>query len=473
MKQVHASRRWSVGMEPNILLVLLLVWCIGGEGGGSFVSSSSSSSARHLETMEEDRFNTNCNVGPNALWEVPAKQTCIQMGTNILNNRHERCWYTYMPPTTSRYYDETEDGTMGEGAPLVLDLHGFNGCPLYQSRKTGWKELAQEKNFVVVWPLGTVDGDRTLAPCWNAGTCCCFPTPNTNRYYPIDDVEFLRQVIANVVESSSVPINTRRIYIAGHSNGCMMAQTLGVELRDVVAGIACHSGVLVLLRTKNIINNEPNNTDDPTRTPKEEEVLRNNTDLEVVPIMTIHGDQDKVVNYNGDNFLISSAQDNIATWANTNGCNMVKNLTVSLDDTYATHVYSGCDRHTSVKLVQVFDVGHDPYQSRGSQNLDTTALAKEFVFRQVRTYPAILPPCSTCRIISSPAEEHDSHPSSSPSKTISITTNPPILSDVKAIQLRFDPQTSSAPCNTRRAFGSIAIVANLASITLFFLSSLY
>eukprot|EP00550_Attheya_septentrionalis_P000810 CAMPEP_0198290582 /NCGR_PEP_ID=MMETSP1449-20131203/8387_1 /TAXON_ID=420275 /ORGANISM="Attheya septentrionalis, Strain CCMP2084" /LENGTH=442 /DNA_ID=CAMNT_0043989097 /DNA_START=185 /DNA_END=1513 /DNA_ORIENTATION=- len=442
--------------------------------------------------MEEDSFNTNCNVGPNALWEVPAKQICIQMGTIFLNNRHERCWYTYMPPTTSRYDDETEDETMGEGAPLVLDLHGFNGCPLYQSRKTGWKELAQEKNFVVVWPLGTVDGDRTLAPCWNAGTCCCFPTPkNTNRYYPIDDVEFLRQVIANVVESSSVPINTRRIYIAGHSNGCMMAQTLGVELRDVVAGIACHSGVRVLLRTKNIINDEPNNTD-PTRTPKEEEVLRNNKDgglfvsgespddLEVVPIMTIHGDQDKVVNYNGDIFLISSAQDNIATWANTNGCNMVKNLTVSLDDTYATHVYSGCDRQTSVELVQVFGVGHDPYQSRGSKNLDTTALAKEFVFRQVRTYPAILPPCSTCRtktsdsktIINPPAEEHDSHPSSSPSKTISITTNPPILSDIVAVGLRFDPQTSSAPCNTRRAFGSIAIVANLASITIFFLSSL-
>ena len=62
------------------------------------------------------------------------RRTCID------TTKGKRCFYTYIPDCA------------GENSALVYDIHAFTACPAYASYYTGWKELAEEQCFVLVWP---------------------------------------------------------------------------------------------------------------------------------------------------------------------------------------------------------------------------------------------------------------------------------------------------------------------------------
>lgn len=81
--------------------------------------------------------NTCCPLGPFAL-SLPfggIPRTCIDTETG------KRCYYTYIP------------NCAGENSPLVYDIHGWFSCPLYNKLFSGWKQMADENCFVVVWPM--------------------------------------------------------------------------------------------------------------------------------------------------------------------------------------------------------------------------------------------------------------------------------------------------------------------------------
>ena len=79
-------------------------------------------------------------------------------------------------------------------------------------------------------------------------SCCCGNNwPVTIR--TTDDMSFLRNVAALTVEkvpitssSNSVAIDTKRIYMVGHSNGCIASIGMGMMHSDLVAAVGCHSG---------------------------------------------------------------------------------------------------------------------------------------------------------------------------------------------------------------------------------------
>ena len=74
---------------------------------------------------------------------------------------------------------------------------------------------------------------------WNAGTCCAYSVINK-----VDDVGFVRALIDKLAEK--FPIDRRRIYATGMSNGGMMAHRLAAEARDIVAAVAPVAGGMVL-----------------------------------------------------------------------------------------------------------------------------------------------------------------------------------------------------------------------------------
>jgi polyhydroxybutyrate depolymerase len=353
----------------------------------TFVSDThcSTSSTRLLE--EADDIMAACDVSPDTLssaLEVPFPLTCIDMDDN---GNDERCWYTYTPIGM----EETDD--TDHSIPLVIEMHGFSGCAADLTFYTGWTEKALTNNdFVLVLPQGTTDPTVALVPCWNAGNCCCLEcTPeNENNFaeecswvppdpvpeafkvtQSIDDVAFLKQVIERTVASSSVKIDVNRIYLAGHSNGCMMAQKYASEMSEYIAAVCCHSGVYM-----GPVDGFPNDDDyHPT------------------PVMIVFGDNDTLVPYGGGSFdpfgTMPSAEDNINMWSMVNECT---NYTVINDESglYATHVYSDCTpENTTVELLQIFDAEHFPFQDFET-TVDTTQLAMEFCF-QYRNIDSVNP----------------------------------------------------------------------------------
>ena len=140
------------------------------------------------------------------------------------------------------------------------------------------------------FPGGLIDGSGiTAAPC------CCY-----KGFQPAvtDDANFLREVAAVIVRdvpketSNAVTIDTKRIYMAGHSNGCMAAISMATLHSDLVAAVGCHAGTALTIFPDSYM---------PT------------------PMFMVHGTADRLVPYNGsDDFL--SAPSAYALIADANGC---------------------------------------------------------------------------------------------------------------------------------------------------------
>ncbi len=120
--------------------------------------------------------------------------------------------------------------------PLLVALHGGGGSADHFEATSGFDAVADRFGFVVAYPdAARPDGARVST--WNAGGCC-----GAGARARIDDVGLLRQVIAAV--STDRPVDPNRVYLAGHSNGGMLAYRAACELADTVAAIGVQSATL-------------------------------------------------------------------------------------------------------------------------------------------------------------------------------------------------------------------------------------
>eukprot|EP00980_Cylindrotheca_fusiformis_P005393 scaffold1147_cov126-Cylindrotheca_fusiformis.AAC.11 len=278
-----------------------------------------------------------CDNGPDGLAQYGAQQTCIESP----DFRGERCFYTLIPDCA------------GEDSPLVYDMHAFTGCPSFTVTYSGWKEKAEENCFVVVYPLGTTDPGFVDAPCWGLqgglqlenGTasppCCCLkdsvPVPND------DEGPFLRQVAAvlsrdvPIQTSGNVTIDTKRIYMAGHSNGCMASLYMAGQYSDMVAAVGCHAGIGV--------------------SPISEETYNPR------PIAMVHGTIDTALGYNYSVLDLFSALDTYNILSNLNECTTYNETTLDNGDDYTVTLMASinCTNNASVVMYAMDNVGHFPY----------------------------------------------------------------------------------------------------------------
>lgn len=138
---------------------------------------------------------------------------------------------------TRRYHLHVPPNADGKlGSPLLVVLHGGGGSGEQARDTTGLAEAGKRAGYVVVFPDGTGPLRGRLLT-WNSGG---IPVQAVER--DVDDVGFLRAVVADV--ERRVPIDRRRVFAAGHSNGAMMCHRLAREATDVFVGIAAVSGAM-------------------------------------------------------------------------------------------------------------------------------------------------------------------------------------------------------------------------------------
>ena len=237
---------------------------------------------------------------------------------------YHRCWDIHLP-----------DGLTGE-VPLVIDLHGHSSRPAQQRDVSGFRSLADDESFIVVWPYG-------LCGSWNSGSRCCPPASNDN----IDDVGFLRKMVDQLTARHN--IDRRRIYVTGLSNGAAMAQRLANEASDLIAATACFSLHLLVPEAD---------------------------DYSPVPIMMLYGTEDTDI-YDPDDFI--TAQENFDKWKTMNRCAGVS-VETWRDGESAAQTFQDCDNNTEVSLVTIQGGGHILYPGQQT-DVDTTRLAWDFLKR--------------------------------------------------------------------------------------------
>ena len=109
-------------------------------------------------------------------------------------------------------------------APLVVVLHGGYGSGAQAETAYHWDDRATAGGFVVAFPDG-------LHRSWNAGGGCCGQAGRDG----VDDVAFLTALVAEV--GRRVPVDPRRVYATGMSNGGIMTYRLACET-DLFAAVA-------------------------------------------------------------------------------------------------------------------------------------------------------------------------------------------------------------------------------------------
>lgn len=188
------------------------------------------------------------------------------------------------------------DGTAP--VPLVLLLHGYGGDADNVDELFRYTALAEKRGFV----LARADGlkDTARQQFWNATDGCCnFQNRN------VDDVAYLSEVVLEL--RYRYRIDSRRIYVVGHSNGAFMAHRMACDQAPWIAAIASHAGAVWKDASRcKAAGGSPS-------------------------VLQVHGTNDGTIDYQGGKKAtlepFPGAVETVTQWATRNGC------TGSLTDT--------------------------------------------------------------------------------------------------------------------------------------------
>ena len=176
-------------------------------------------------------------------------------------------------------------------APVLFVLHGAMGNTFTVAWDTRMTERANEQGFIVVYPRGI--GIAKTLMTWNAGDCC-----GIAKLRNIDDIAFLKTLIKQLHEDYNV--DSDRIYMAGASNGGMMAYRAAMEMSDQIAAIATASGTMM---TSEKVAGEP------------------------VSVIAFHGTKDHIVPFEGGpgglpfwKIVGTKVADNVKFWVERDKC---------------------------------------------------------------------------------------------------------------------------------------------------------
>lgn len=209
------------------------------------------------------------------------------------------------------------------------------------------------------FPCWQVPGGLIFSEDEETQSCCCRKHGQFLVPEDTNDVNFLRQSVVRVIHdlkvNDGVSIDSKKIYMTGHGNGCTMAMTMAALSSDMIAAVCCMAGSFLTLPSPNYM---------PT------------------PIWNCLGEEDTITPYEGffqpDFGLVTpDAQDAFQALSEWNGCllpeesppvveyipsmnldignNIIQKATLRTDR--ALH----CQNDATVELVTVSTAGHNLY----------------------------------------------------------------------------------------------------------------
>jgi polyhydroxybutyrate depolymerase len=171
--------------------------------------------------------------------------------------------------------------TLPEAAPLVVVMHGWGFTAEQIEADYGWNELAAKQRFIIAYPEG-------VGQSFNAAGECCGPAAERD----VDDFAFITGLIERLEQK--LPIDDKRIYAAGFSNGGVLAYAL-----------ACRTSMFAAIAA--VAATQVGTCEDPRPT----------------SIIHVHGLADQLVRYDGGPAVVPGARavpSVMRDWLRINDC---------------------------------------------------------------------------------------------------------------------------------------------------------
>src|SRR5690606_23231082 len=237
-----------------------------------------------------------------------------------------------------------EHDDAGSKVPVVFMLHGTGGGASQAERDYGWTEKATRENFIIVYPEGVPGEGRLRIRTWNAGKCCQYAMDNN-----VNDVRFVGALLDHLIEK--YPVDETRVYVAGMSNGAMLAYRLACEIPARFAAIATVSGTMM--------------------------VKSQCSASQAIPLVHIHSRTDTKVPYAGGlgigGYRFTPVDSAIQVIRDLNGCSQV---TRTEHAGYTHELIASCAEGTTMETYLLEDGGHSwPCGQRSSARSDVPSTA--------------------------------------------------------------------------------------------------
>jgi polyhydroxybutyrate depolymerase len=220
-----------------------------------------------------------------------------------------------------------EGGARKDRLPILIVLHGGEGNGSRAAKQTGLADYVDRVGMLAIFPdAGGVQ--------WNDGRA----TTDDG----LDDVAFLRSVIAKAVQTWGG--DPSRVFVAGLSNGGMMAQRMGCDAADVVTAVG------------SVIANMPQDLERRCRPSRP------------IPVMLINGTEDPIMPWDGGEIAHSpvfggaggtvvSAMDTFNRWSMLDGCSRPEVSDLN-GIQVKRHLSTGCRSGSQVVLYEIEGGGH-------------------------------------------------------------------------------------------------------------------
>lgn len=245
---------------------------------------------------------------------------------SLIHDEIIRTYHVHVPPIFKQ----------NELLPLVIALHGGGGSGVRMTRFHNFTEQADRNHFIVVFPDG-------IEKNWNDGRGVAKYRAQREN---IDDVGFISELIDILIED--YPVDRRRVYVTGASNGGLMTNRLGCELSQKITAIA----PVIASMAENIISQCS-----PTRP---------------MPVLIMNGTEDKLVPWQGGYVRfrrqrlgkILSIPKTVHLWVEKNECASAPDITWEADKDpndgtrIRKAVYDQCRNGVQVVLYEVQGGGH-------------------------------------------------------------------------------------------------------------------
>lgn len=236
-----------------------------------------------------------------------------QTSGSFLYDGVNRSYIVYTPPSY----------VPGSSLPLVFVLHGFTQSAQNIMDVSGFNDVADTGNFIIVYPNG-------VGNAWNSNSGMAGGST-------ADDIGFISALTDTIY--SQYGIDTTRVYSCGFSAGGYMSHRLACESPRCYAAIASVAGTMSTAAYSACIPSH------------------------AVPVLQIHGTSDAVVSYTGGVGGVG-VDDVITKWTTIDICpttpSVVQLPNTNLFDasTVESNLYAPCSDNTEVKLLKVVGGGH-------------------------------------------------------------------------------------------------------------------
>lgn len=203
---------------------------------------------------------------------------CVNAQYTHMNiNGSQRSYLLHLPAS----YDPSVD------YPLLMALHGNGSNGVQMSMLTGFNDLANNEEFIVVYPNAGLPSSIFDVDAWN------YELPSSVS----ENADFFLALTDEIANNYSIDMD--RVYLTGFSGGGYMTYEVLCDLQNKFAAFAVNAGLL-----SNTFQCSVSKT---------------------IPILHIHGTEDLRVTYDAsaiDETERMGVEDGMQFWANFNGCSI-------------------------------------------------------------------------------------------------------------------------------------------------------